>query len=139
MLHRLLNLCELIGPMAIRPSAVHMCVQSHPLNNYLTKCDEIYMTFYQLVVQMVSVAIGDTYTQIIDFEIRQCLKTLLVSNQKHSNQIMIMASFWMLLCWINDYFVIIKFKLVFSYFLLYILYSSFHVSEKENNIESYKV
>jgi hypothetical protein len=45
-----------------------MCVQSHPLSNYLTKCDEIYMTFYQLVVQIVSVAIGDMKTQNIDFK-----------------------------------------------------------------------
>jgi hypothetical protein len=45
---------------------------------------------------MVSVAIGDKKTQNIDFEKRQCLKILLISNQKHSNQIMIMASFRML-------------------------------------------
>jgi hypothetical protein len=74
MLHRHLNLCELIGPMAIRPSVVHMCVQSHSLSNYLTKCDGIYMTFYQLVVQMVSVAVGDTKTQIIDFEKKAMFK-----------------------------------------------------------------
>jgi hypothetical protein len=58
MLNRLLNLCEIIGPMAIRPSDVHIykyllsclntCVQSHPLSNFLIKCDEIYLTVYQL-------------------------------------------------------------------------------------------
>jgi hypothetical protein len=115
-LHRLLNLCELIGPMAIRPSVVHTCVQSHPLSNYLTKCDEIYMTFYQL-----SCSNGFDCNRRYEnpkhrFWKKQCLKTLLISSQKHSNQIIIMASFRMLLRWSYDYFVIIKSKVDFFHF-----------------------
>jgi hypothetical protein len=79
------NLCEVIGPMAIRPSVVQKCVQSHPLSNYLTKCHEIYMTFYQFNFQMVSVAIGNTKTKNIDFEKKQCLKTLLISTDLNFN------------------------------------------------------
>jgi hypothetical protein len=114
MLHRLLNLCELICPMAIRPSVVHMFVQSHSLSNYLTKCDEIYMTFYQLSCSNGFGCNRGYENPNIDFEKRQCIKTLLTSNQKHSNQIMIMAS--LLFCWSYDYFVIIKLKVVFFYF-----------------------
>jgi hypothetical protein len=83
---------------------------------------------------MVSVAIGDTKTQNIDFEKRQCLKTLLILNLKHSNQIMIMASFWMLFVEVTIILLLLNLKSFF--FISDILYSSFQFSEKENNIES---
>jgi hypothetical protein len=48
------------------------------------------------------------------------------------------GSFRILLCWSYDYFVIIKLKVVLFLFQTS-WYSSFYISEKENNIESYRV
>lgn len=33
--------------MTTSPSVVHMCVQWHPLSNYLARFDEMHMNFYQ--------------------------------------------------------------------------------------------